>query len=121
MRHYAICAADGCSVRIQLDPFVLYWLHCVLSFCFCRLDLDGSVVRQVAPSKPPGPYLITSRPDWWKLDAVNSWQEPRFGGEQGPVWVNPMPANEMVARLEMRVATSGGAMYTQGEWLVYLV
>jgi hypothetical protein len=61
------------------------WLS-VTSGCTCapgcvlhRLDQDGSVVRQVAPSKPAGPYLITSYPDWWQLDAVNSWKEPKFG------------------------------------------
>lgn len=78
------------------------------------MDADGSVVRHVAPSKPVGPYLITSYPDWWKLDDTNSWQEPRFGGEYGPVWVSPMPANEVAARIEMRVGTTGGAQYTVG-------
>jgi hypothetical protein len=37
------------------------------------------------------------------------------GGEFGPVWVNPMPASEVAARIEMRVQAAGGARYTIGE------
>lgn len=83
---------------------------------FNWLDFDGSVVRQVAPNKPAGPYLITSRPDWWRLDNSQSWLEPRFGGEYGAVWVSPMPANEVIARLDMRVATASGLAYTTREF-----
>ena len=82
---------------------------------FNWLDSDGSVVRQVAPEKPAGPYLITSRPEWWQLDSNNSWLEPRFGGEYGAVWVSPMPANDVVARIDMRVGVAGGSTYTVGE------
>ena len=79
------------------------------------MDQDGSVVRHIAPTKPVGPYLITSYPDWWRLDDVSSWKEPLFGGEYGPIWVNPMPANEVAARLEMRVKAADGSQFTVGE------
>jgi hypothetical protein len=77
------------------------------------------VVRHVAPSKPAGPYLITAAPDWWQLDDATSWKEPLFGGEYGPIWVSPMPANEVAARLEMRVQSAGGSRYTVGELHVF--
>jgi hypothetical protein len=70
-----------------------------------RLDQDGSVVRHVQPSKPPGPYLIGSYPDWWQLDTAGSWNEPKFG----KIWISPMPAGEAAARVEMRVQASTGA------------
>lgn len=72
-------------------------------------------MRHVAPTKPAGPYLITAAPDWWQLDPVNSWKEPLFGGEYGPIWVNPMPAIEVAARLEMRVQAADGSRLTVGE------
>lgn len=104
----------------QLSPTFSHGLlsHCVFlrSLLCSRLDQDGSVVRHVAPSKPAGPYLITAAPDWWQLDDATSWKEPRFGGEYGPIWVSPMPANEVAARVEMRVQSAGGSRYTVGEF-----
>jgi hypothetical protein len=73
-------------------------------------------VRHVAPSKPAGPYLITGAPDWWKLSDSTSWKEPLFGGQYGPVWVSPMPTNEVAARLEMRVQSAAGQRFTVGEY-----
>jgi hypothetical protein len=73
------------------------------------------VIRYVAPSKPPGPYLITSYPDWWVLDDATSWLEPRFGiGYSGAPWVSPMPDTEVAARLEMRVQNAAGSRFTVG-------
>ncbi len=68
------------------------------------------MVRYVQPNKEPGPYLITSFPDWWKLDDTTSWWEPRFGG----VWVSPMPSADVVARIEMRVQNSAASRFTVG-------
>ncbi|WIA35607.1 hypothetical protein OEZ86_004028 [Tetradesmus obliquus] len=80
------------------------------SWLFNWLDADGSMVRAAQPSKPPGPYLIASQPDWWRLDEAASWREPRFGNP----WVSPMPVDEAAARLEMRVRAAGGQQYTVG-------
>ena len=54
------------------------------------------MVQHVQPEKPPGRYLIGSQPDWWRLDDVASWREPRWGNP----WVSPMPSGEVVARIE---------------------
>lgn len=81
------------------------------SWLFNWLDQDGSVVRYVQPSKPVGAYLIGSQPDWWKLDDVQSWKEPRFGN----AWVSPMPGEEVVARIEARVKNNG-QQYTIGSF-----
>ena len=109
---YGTCSGSTCTggafFRVDQTYRGASWL-------FNWLDQDGSVVRQVAPSKPAGPYLITAAPDWWKLDDANSWQEPRFGGEYGPIWVSPMPANEVAARLEMRIQAADGTRFTVGE------
>ena len=43
-------------------------------------DVDGSIVRQVRPDKPAGPYLIGSFPDWWRLDNAECWWEVRAPG-----------------------------------------
>jgi hypothetical protein len=75
----------------------------------CRLDLDGSVVRHVQPAMPAQPYLIGSQPDWWRLDDISSWREPRFNNP----WISPMPSDEVAARIEMRVANNG-QQYTIG-------
>lgn len=66
------------------------------------------MVQHVQPEKPPGRYLIGSQPDWWRLDDVASWREPRWGNP----WVSPMPSGEVVARIEASVKTAGGARYT---------
>ena len=68
------------------------------SWLFNWLDADGSVVRQVQPSKPAGPYLIGSYPDWWKLSDTDSWSEPRcVGCVMGVVAWGTGPANNRVA------------------------
>jgi hypothetical protein len=98
--------------------FLYLFVNMSLNVCACaatRLDADGSVVRHVAPSKPAGPYLITAAPDWWKLSDTASWKEPLFGGQYGPIWVSPMPTNEVAARLEMRVQSASGQRFTVGE------
>ena len=75
------------------------------------------MVRYVAPSKPAGPYLITSYPDWWRLDDAASWKEPRFAiGYSGAPWVTPMPAGEAAARIEMRVQDASNNRYTVGSF-----
>jgi hypothetical protein len=58
---------------------------------------------------PAQPYLIGSQPDWWRLDDVSSWREPRFNNP----WISPMPTDEVAARIEMRVANNG-QQYTIG-------
>jgi hypothetical protein len=58
---------------------------------------------------PSQPYLIGSQPDWWRLDDVSSWCEPRFNNP----WISPMPTDEVAARIEMRVANNG-QQYTIG-------
>lgn len=103
---YGTCSGSTCTngafFRVDQTYRSASWL-------FNWLDQDGSVVRQVQPAKPLGAYLIGSQPDWWKLDA-SSWQEPRFGNP----WVSPMPADEVAARLEMRVQSAGGSRFTVG-------
>ena len=72
-------------------------------------DLDGSFIRHLQPTRAAGPYLISSYPDWWRLDNVASWREPRFAiGYTGAPWISPMPAGEMAARIEMRVLNGAG-------------
>ena len=43
-------------------------------------DADGSIVRQVRPDKPAGPYLIGSFPDWWRLHDTDCWWEVSASG-----------------------------------------
>jgi hypothetical protein len=82
---------------------------CWFSHIVSAPDLDGSVIRHLQPTRPAGPYLISSYPDWWRLDNAASYREPRFAiGYTGAPWISPMPANEMAARIEMRVLDSGG-------------
>lgn len=92
------------------------------SWFFTWLDQDGSVVRHVAPTKAAGPYLIASQPKWWQLNDTTSWQEGRFGGGFEPVWVTPMPATEVLSRIEMRVTNAANTdKYTVGECAVLAV
>ncbi len=92
---------------IPLGDAVFAQQKCVLWIVLT--DQDGSVVRQVAPDKRPGPYLISSHPDWWNLNRT-SWKEPKFGN----AWVSPMPSNEVVARIDMRVRNAAGDQFTLG-------
>jgi hypothetical protein len=75
------------------------------------------VVRHVQPAKPAGPYLIGSYPKWWQLNALSSWQEPKFAGFAGTgPWISNMPATEVVARLDMAITDATGARtFTIGE------
>eukprot|EP00775_Hariotina_reticulata_P013903 gene13903-14021_t len=73
------------------------------SVFFNVLDWDGSIVRHVQPSRPPGPYLITGQSSWWARNS-DSWQEPAFKG----VWIHPVPSGTpgpevATARIDMRV------------------
>ncbi len=68
------------------------------------------MVRHVQPAKPSGSYLIASSPNWWKLNDTTSWLEPKFGG----MWVTPMPPNDVVARIDMRV--QNGPRFTVGSF-----
>ena len=59
-------------------------------------------------------YMLGSRFMWRGGVSVNTVM---FGGEYGPTWVNPMLANEVAARLRMRVRAADGSQFTVGEWL----
>lgn len=110
------CDLGGCTgsgASRTCNPGALFRLDSTArggSWYFNWLDQDGSLVRLINASRPARPYLIGSSLPWWRLDSGASWQEPAFGNP----WITPMPAYEVVARLDMRVETADGNRYTVG-------